>query len=64
MDASEVQLRNANSPIDVIPFPMVTEVRVVMDWIAWSPIAITGYPPNVEGIVMSPPVPVYLVMVA
>jgi hypothetical protein len=43
---------------------MVTEVRAVQYWNAIFPIATTVYPPNVDGIAIAPPVPVYPVIVA
>ena len=49
--------------MEVTLLGMVTEVREVRELKAWSPMATVGYPPNVEGIVIAPPAPVYPVIV-
>ena len=43
---------------------MITEVRVVEPRNTSCLMTVTGFPPNVEGIVIAPPAPVYPVMVA
>ena len=50
--------------MEVTLFGMVTEVREVQDSNALFPMATVGYPPNVEGIAIAPPAPVYPVIVA
>ena len=50
--------------MEVTLLGMITEVREVQDSNALFPMAIVGYPPNVEGIVIAPPAPVYPVIVA
>jgi hypothetical protein len=54
---------NAQFPMDRTPSGIITEVRGVVEN-AESPMATTAYPPNVDGIIIAPPGPVYPVMVA
>jgi hypothetical protein len=66
MEAREVQAVNDQFPIDVTLLGMVTKVTKC-PWTllkALSPMAPVTFPPNVEGMVMAPPVPVYPVIVA
>jgi hypothetical protein len=65
-EVREEQDENADFPMEVTLLGMITDVSkyplALLN--AFSPMAAVGYPPNVDGIVMAPPVPVYPVMVA
>jgi hypothetical protein len=64
MEVRAEQPMNALFPMMVTLFGMVTEVMELVPRNAKLPMAAVGYPPSVEGIVTTPPVPVYSVMVA
>ena len=47
----------------VTPLGIVTLVKFVQRWKAYSPMLVTATPPIVDGIFTSPPAPLYLVIV-
>jgi hypothetical protein len=64
MEDKFVQFWKAKFPIDMTLFGIVTEVILVQLSNAWSPMVCVANPPNVDGIVIAPPAPVYPVTVA
>jgi hypothetical protein len=63
-EVMEVHQPNAQSPMIVTLFGMATEVRAVNFKNAFTPIATVGYPPNIDGMSIAPPTPLYPKMVA
>ena len=58
------QPENACSPSVVIAPEQRTVWRVLLSLNAFSPIAVTGYPPSFSGRIIAVSLPVYFVMVA
>jgi hypothetical protein len=63
-EVKDEQDANALDWIVVTTSGMVTEMRESQSKNAWSPITPVGCPPSEEGIVISPPGPVYFVIIA